>query len=117
MVILNSCRGFWRTYELPYIINANAVIYFSLSIVTMDLPSMWDTSPIQCHTVKEYQEKLDKLKKENFKLKRRISFLEERMGYMYATDDKDDPVKKNIELRVKCSFSSKCALYRSMQLV
>jgi hypothetical protein len=93
------------------------MIYFSLSIVTMDRPSLWETSPIQCHTVKEYQDKLDKLKKENFKLKQRISFVEERLGYMYATDDKDDPVKKNIELRVKCSFHQKCGHYWSMQLV
>jgi hypothetical protein len=42
----------------------------------------------------------------------RITYYEEKMRYMYATDDKDHPVKKNIELRVKCSFSSKeCFLY------
>ena len=29
------------------------------------------------------------------------------MGHMSSADDKDDPVKKNIELKVKCSFSLK----------
>jgi hypothetical protein len=55
--------------------------------------------------MKEYDEQLSQLKKENFNLKLRIYFLEERMGHMSSADDKDDPVKKNIELKVMCSFS------------
>jgi hypothetical protein len=55
--------------------------------------------------MKEYEDQLSQLKKENFNLKLRIYFLEERMGHMSCADDKEDPVKKNIELKVKCSFS------------
>lgn len=51
--------------------------------------------------MKEYEDQLSQLKKENFNLKLRIYFLEERMGHMSSADDKDDPVKKNIELKVE----------------
>jgi hypothetical protein len=54
--------------------------------------------------MKEYEEQLSQLRKENFNLKLRIYFLEERMGRMNGTDDKEDAVKKNIELKVKCCF-------------
>lgn len=57
--------------------------------------------------MKEYEDQLTQLRKENFNLKLRIYFLEERMGHMNAADDKEDPVKKNIELKVKFSFSLK----------
>ncbi|XP_067001294.2 centrosomin isoform X2 [Anabrus simplex] len=58
------------------------------------------TPPLRGHTLKEYEEQLAQLKKENFNLKLRIYFLEERMGRMNA-DDKEDIIKKNIELRVE----------------
>lgn len=47
--------------------------------------------------MKEYEDQLGTLKKENFNLKLRIYFLEERMGI--ASADKD-AIKKNIELKV-----------------
>ena len=71
----------------------------SLPIVTLGL-----RSPIRGPTMKEYVDQLSQLRKENFNLKLRIYFLEERMGHM-STDDKEDLVKKNIELKVMCSFS------------
>jgi ribosomal protein L29 len=77
----------------------------SLQIVTMGLRSPGKTSPIRGRTMKEYEDQLSHLKKENFNLKLRIYFLEERMGHMSSADDKEDPVKKNIELKVMCSFS------------
>jgi len=76
----------------------------SLPIVTLGLRSPGKTSPIRGRTMKEYEDQLSQLKKENFNLKLRIYFLEERMGHM-STDDKEDPVKKNVELKVMCSFS------------
>jgi hypothetical protein len=79
----------------------------SVPIVTLGLRSPGKTSPIRGRTMKEYEDQLSQLKKENFNLKLRIYFLEERMGHMSSADDKDDPVKKNIELKVKCSFSLK----------
>ncbi|PNF41505.1 hypothetical protein B7P43_G13036, partial [Cryptotermes secundus] len=68
---------------------------------TMGLRSPGKTSPIRGRTVKEYEDQLTQLRKENFNLKLRIYFLEERMGHMNAADDKEDPVKKNIELKVE----------------
>ncbi|XP_012262634.2 CDK5 regulatory subunit-associated protein 2 isoform X2 [Athalia rosae] len=49
-------------------------------------------------TMKEYEDQLGMLKKENFNLKLRIYFLEERMG---ITSADEDAVKKNIELKVE----------------
>lgn len=51
-------------------------------------------------SVKEIEEQLSNLKKENFNLKLRIYFLEEKMGTNF-TLDKDNIVKKNIELQVE----------------
>jgi hypothetical protein len=67
--------------------------------------------------MKEYEEQLSQLRKENFNLKLRIYFLEERMGRMNGPDDKEDAVKKNIELKVKCWFSFKVSLFFCVQLV
>lgn len=49
-------------------------------------------------TMKEYEDQLGALKKENFNLKLRIYFLEERMGVSSADED---VIKKNIELKVE----------------
>ncbi|KAF2896987.1 hypothetical protein ILUMI_09194 [Ignelater luminosus] len=51
-------------------------------------------------SVKEIDEQLTNLRKENFNLKLRIYFLEERMGANFNTD-KEDAIKKNIELMVE----------------
>ena len=48
-------------------------------------------------TMKEYEDQLETLKKENFNLKLRIYFLEERMG---ITSADENAIKKNIELKV-----------------
>lgn len=55
--------------------------------------------PMRGRSVKEFEEQLTNLKKENFNLKLRIYFLEEKMGTNF-TLDKDNVVKKNIELQV-----------------
>jgi hypothetical protein len=83
----------------------------SLPIVTLGLRSPGKTSPIRGHTMKEYEDQMSQLKKENFNLKLRIYFLEERMGHMSSADDKEDPIKKNIELKVTCSFSSRVFIH------
>ncbi|KAF7273109.1 hypothetical protein GWI33_014168 [Rhynchophorus ferrugineus] len=58
------------------------------------------TGPMRGRTVKEFEEQLTTLKKENFNLKLRIYFLEEKMGTNF-TLDKDNVVKRNIELQVE----------------
>lgn len=48
-------------------------------------------------TMKEYEDQLGALKKENFNLKLRIYLLEERMG---ITPSDEDAIEKNFELKV-----------------
>lgn len=50
-------------------------------------------------SMKEYEDQLSNLKKENFNLKLRIFFLEERMGVSSA-DKTESAVKTNIEMQV-----------------
>lgn len=56
-------------------------------------------APVRGRSVKEIEEQLSNLKKENFNLKLRIYFLEEKMGSNF-TLDKDNIIKKNIDLQV-----------------
>lgn len=51
--------------------------------------------------MKDYEEKQAQLKKENFNLKLRIYFLEERMGQIAGLKDKEEAIKNNIELNVE----------------
>lgn len=53
-----------------------------------------------CRTMKEYEDQLSKLQKENFQLKLRIYFLEEKGIAPGANFSDDDAVKTNIELKV-----------------
>ncbi|KAJ8300735.1 hypothetical protein KUTeg_022254 [Tegillarca granosa] len=56
-------------------------------------------SPVRARTMKEYDQQLAELKKENFSLKLRIYFLEERMQQKFG--DGEDVFKTNIELKVE----------------
>ncbi|VEN38225.1 unnamed protein product [Callosobruchus maculatus] len=51
-------------------------------------------------SIKEFEEQLSSLKKENFDLKLRIYFLEEKMGVKF-TFDRENIVKTNVELQVE----------------
>lgn len=62
--------------------------------------------------MKEYEDQLGALKKENFNLKLRIYFLEERMG---ITSADEGAIKKNIELKVRSL--SECAKLCSVVVV
>uniref|UniRef100_A0A6P7H7A0 CDK5 regulatory subunit-associated protein 2-like n=1 Tax=Diabrotica virgifera virgifera TaxID=50390 RepID=A0A6P7H7A0_DIAVI len=57
------------------------------------------TSYMRPRSTKEFEDELSNLKKENFNLKLRIYFLEEKMGSSF-TLDKDNMVKQYIELQV-----------------
>ena len=76
----------------------------SLPIVTPGQRSPYFTSQIRGLTVKEYDEHLSSLSKENINLKVQIYFMEEQMGHI-SSADKEDPINKIIELKVMCSFS------------
>lgn len=58
-------------------------------------------SPIKGRTMRDFEEKQAQLKKENFNLKLRIYFLEERMGQISGLKDKEEAIKNNIELKVE----------------
>ncbi|XP_063242378.1 centrosomin isoform X2 [Bacillus rossius redtenbacheri] len=58
------------------------------------------TSPMRGRSVKEFEEMLSQLKKENFNLKLRIYFLEERLGSMSGTD-KEQLTREVVELKVE----------------
>ena len=57
------------------------------------------SGPMRGRSVKEFEEQLANLKKENFNLKLRIYFLEESMGVNFNLD-KENIVNKNVELMV-----------------
>ncbi|XP_014605591.1 PREDICTED: centrosomin isoform X2 [Polistes canadensis] len=69
---------------------------FPVSGVVEGVPGM--ASAGVGRTMKEYEDQLGALKKENFNLKLRIYFLEERMG---ITSADEGAIKKNIELKVE----------------
>ncbi|KAI0230013.1 hypothetical protein LSAT2_019584 [Lamellibrachia satsuma] len=56
-------------------------------------------SPVRSRTMKEYDQQLAELKKENFSLKLRIYFLEERMQQKFSGNG-EEVFKTNIELKV-----------------
>ncbi|XP_038650485.1 myomegalin isoform X14 [Scyliorhinus canicula] len=56
--------------------------------------------PLQTHPLREFEKHLNDLKKENFSLKLRIYFLEERIQQKYE-DSSEDIYKRNIELKVE----------------
>ncbi|XP_070845924.1 CDK5 regulatory subunit-associated protein 2 isoform X3 [Chaetodon trifascialis] len=87
--INGSCR-------LPDSINAG-----EFSTDSMTAPSFPDKmSPIKALTMKDYENQITALKKENFNLKLRIYFMEERMQQK-CDDSTEDIFKTNIELKVE----------------
>ncbi|KAI4817125.1 hypothetical protein KUCAC02_009407, partial [Chaenocephalus aceratus] len=87
--INGSCR-------LPDSIDAG-----EFSMDSMTAPSFPDKmSPIKALTMKDYENQITALKKENFNLKLRIYFMEERMQQK-CDDSTEDIFKTNIELKVE----------------
>ncbi|KAK0137352.1 Myomegalin [Merluccius polli] len=75
-----------------------------------------DNSPhLQLHTLKEFEQHLNDLKKENFSLKLRIYFLEERIQQKYE-ESCEDVYRTNIELKVEVE-SLKQELQEKQQLL
>ncbi|TSQ01593.1 Myomegalin [Bagarius yarrelli] len=71
--------------------------------------------PLQAHTLREFEQHLNDLKKENFSLKLRIYFLEERIQQKYENNT-DDVYRTNIELKVEVE-SLKQELQEKQQLL
>ncbi|CAJ1059466.1 myomegalin-like isoform X1 [Xyrichtys novacula] len=71
--------------------------------------------PVQTHSLREFEQHLNDLKKENFSLKLRIYFLEEKIQQKFE-ESSDDVHKRNIELKVEVE-SLKNELVEKQQLV
>ncbi|TRZ02427.1 hypothetical protein DNTS_034473 [Danionella cerebrum] len=70
---------------------------------TADLPSddAEKSSVLQSHSLREFEQHLNDLKKENFSLKLRIYFLEERFLQKFEDSSSEDVHRTNIELKVE----------------
>ncbi|XP_013384571.1 myomegalin, partial [Lingula anatina] len=69
------------------------------SVPMVEKASSGRMSPVRARTMKEYDQQLATLKKENFSLKLRIYYLEEQMKQRFG--DHEDVFKTNIELKVE----------------
>eukprot|EP00092_Neocalanus_flemingeri_P001125 GFUD01001199.1.p1 GENE.GFUD01001199.1~~GFUD01001199.1.p1 ORF type:complete len:1705 (-),score=626.81 GFUD01001199.1:124-5238(-) len=58
------------------------------------------TSFQAAYTMREYDDQLNTLKKENFNLKLRIYFMEERLGLLHAPREQENIYRVNIDLKV-----------------
>ncbi|XP_069025335.1 CDK5 regulatory subunit-associated protein 2 isoform X2 [Embiotoca jacksoni] len=91
---------------LPVDINGSCRLPDSLSAGDYTMDSMTalsfpdKMSPIKALTMKDYENQITALKKENFNLKLRIYFMEERMQQK-CDDSTEDIFKTNIELKVE----------------
>jgi hypothetical protein len=90
--------------------NADTAFLF-FSIDSGDEWSLGKSSQVRHYTVKEYEDHLHQLRNENFHLKLRIYFLEQGTTHPNAANNKQDPMDKNVDLKVKCSFSFKSVLF------
>lgn len=81
----------------------SVVLTFCALPVSFGVWSPGKTSPLRGRNMKEYEEHLEHLKKENFALKLRIYFLEERVGHKNGKEDKEELNRANIELKVRAS--------------
>ncbi|XP_058611176.1 myomegalin isoform X11 [Onychostoma macrolepis] len=59
------------------------------------------SSVLQTHSLREFEQHLNDLKKENFSLKLRIYFLEERFQQKFEDSSSEDVHRRNIELKVE----------------
>ncbi|XP_045195387.2 putative leucine-rich repeat-containing protein DDB_G0290503 isoform X2 [Mercenaria mercenaria] len=98
--------AFVRDKTLPIDLNESSnpdllteVTYGEVGIAPMmEKSSTGRMSPVRGRTMKEYDQQLGELKKENFNLKLRIYFMEERMNTKF---NEEDVIKHNIELKVE----------------
>ncbi|KAB5539673.1 hypothetical protein PHYPO_G00091720 [Pangasianodon hypophthalmus] len=72
--------------------------------------------PLQTHSLREFEKHLNDLKKENFSLKLRIYFLEERIQGKFEDGSSEDVHRKNIELKVEVESLKQELLERQQQL-
>ncbi|XP_060773421.1 myomegalin isoform X2 [Neoarius graeffei] len=71
---------------------------------------------LQTHSLREFEKHLNDLKKENFSLKLRIYFLEEKIQGKFEDGGSEDVHRKNIELKVEVESLKQELLERQQQL-
>nr|CAD7414365.1 unnamed protein product [Timema cristinae] len=102
----NYDNGCFFTCSLPSLNGSSSfapsnLCQYTIQYVTMGVRSPGQSAPVRGRTMKEYEEQLAQLKKENFNLKLRIYFLEERTSRMGECPDKEVLLNTNIELKVE----------------
>ena len=71
------------------------------------------TSSFQAaYTMREYDDQLKTLKNENFNLKLRIFYMEERLGILQTPKDQENIYKVNIDLKVHSEELKKVSVYQ-----
>ncbi|MCJ8745072.1 hypothetical protein PDJAM_G00126110 [Pangasius djambal] len=106
----------WPASEREFIVDQQGNVCRNTGHMTDYLSDDTEKAPpLQAHTLREFEQHLNDLKKENFSLKLRIYFLEERIQQKYENNS-DDVYRTNIELKVEVE-SLKQELQEKQQLL
>ncbi|MCI4390816.1 hypothetical protein PGIGA_G00127200 [Pangasianodon gigas] len=106
----------WPASEREFSVDQQGNVCRNTGHMTDYLSDDTEKAPsLQAHTLREFEQHLNDLKKENFSLKLRIYFLEERIQQKYENNS-DDVYRTNIELKVEVE-SLKQELQEKQQLL
>ncbi|XP_042575064.1 myomegalin-like isoform X9 [Cyprinus carpio] len=101
--------------ERDFVVDGEGNVCRTAVYMTDCLNEDTDKVPLQTHPLREFEQHLNDLKKENFSLKLRIYFLEERIQQKFE-DSSDEIYRTNIELKVEVE-SLKQELQEKQQLL
>ncbi|XP_026108731.1 myomegalin-like isoform X2 [Carassius auratus] len=101
--------------ERDFVVDGEENVCRAAGYMTDCLNEDTDKVPLQTHPLREFEQHLSDLKKENFSLKLRIYFLEERIQQKFE-DSSDEIYRTNIELKVEVE-SLKQELQEKQQLL
>ncbi|XP_051985448.1 myomegalin-like isoform X2 [Xyrauchen texanus] len=90
----------WAENERDFVVDEEGNVCRAAGHVTDYVNEDADKVPLQTHTLRQFEQHLNDLKKENFSLKLRIYFLEERIQQKFE-ESSDDVYRTNIELKVE----------------
>uniref|UniRef100_A0A3B3RRY6 Myomegalin-like n=1 Tax=Paramormyrops kingsleyae TaxID=1676925 RepID=A0A3B3RRY6_9TELE len=105
----------WRETGRDYVDNREDVLRNNGHMTELLSDETEKGPPLQPHTLRKFEQHLHDLKKENFSLKLRIYFLEERIQQKYE-ESSEDIHRRNIELKVEVE-SLKQELQEKQQLL
>ncbi|KAI7789472.1 putative myomegalin-like [Triplophysa rosa] len=84
----------WTEHARGFIVDGDGNGCRASGTMTDNVSESADSIPLQTHTLKEFEQHLNDLKKENFSLKLRIYFLEERIQQKF--EDSSDNVYRTV---------------------